>query len=205
MSALSCLLLTVLPTTPATEPISAIEPMPAPLLSAASAIKPPEDLPELEYTYVELSYLWLDSDDLNDKLDGWDLTGSFELPANFFVQGSIRQQYGDLDFTRYRLGAGWHIGLAGRLDAYGILSYESIDVDGSGGSDDGIGAELGLRMLLTKGFEVNGRFQWIDIDESDAGGGLGARYYLNDRFSLGANIDSVGGDDLITVGVRLEL
>jgi len=178
-----------------------LRPVPAPALVEV------DEFPKMEYTYVEASYVYLDSDQLNDKFDGWDLTGSFELPMNFFLQASVRQQSADADFDQYKIGAGWHFGLIPRLDAYGILSYQDVEVSGSGSdfSDAGVGAELGLRFSLLKKLELNGRYQWSDLENSDSSGGLGARWYLTERFSIGANFDRAGDDDLISAGLRFEL
>jgi hypothetical protein len=198
------LLIGLLPTQPATQP-APIEPL---ALNARSApIAAPEEFPAMEYTYAELSYVWLDSDAVDDTLDGWDLTGSFELPMNFFLQGTVRQLSGDVDFNTYKIGVGWHFGLVPRLDAYGILSYESVELDGFGSSadEDGPAAEVGLRFSLLKALEVNGRLLWSDLDESDSGGGLGARWYFSDMLSAGLNVDSFASDTIGTVGVRVEL
>lgn len=199
MTLLPCLFFSVLPAQPVLEP--------APPLFAAFAPSAPEEFPEFEYTYIEASYLWLDSDTLDDELNGWDLTGSFELPANFFLQATVRQQSSDADVNKYSVGAGWHFGLLGRLDTYGVLSYQHIEVDGSASDfdEDGVGAELGLRFSLTRRIELNGRFLWTDIDESDSGGGLGARFYFTERLSAGAYYDKFGSDDQVTAGLRFEL
>jgi len=170
-------------------------------------IAAPDEFPKMEYTYVEASYVWLDSDSLNDKLNGWDLTGSFELPMNFFLQATVRQQSADADVDRYTIGAGWHFGLVPRLDAYGILQYQNIDVSGSGSDfkDDGVGAELGLRFSLTRAIELSGRYQWSDLDNTDSSAGVGARYYFGSMLSAGVNYDHASDDQTITAGVRFEL
>jgi hypothetical protein len=201
MSILPILLLGLIPNQPAPEPLPAV------LLSSAPAVAAPEDFPELEYTYAEASYVSLDSDALNETLDGWDLTGSFELPMNFFLQGSARKFSGDTDLTQYRLGAGWHFGLLGRLDAYGILSYQHVEVDSPGGdsNEDAAAAELGLRFSLMRNLELNARGQWADMGDRDVGYGAGARFYMTERFSIGAYYDQLGDDQLLTAGVRVEL
>jgi hypothetical protein len=201
MSILPSLLLSLLPNQPA------VEPVPTVVFSSPAAAAAPEEFPPLEYTYAEASYVWLDSDALNEKIDGWELLGSFELPMNFFLQGSARKQSGDTDLTTYKLGAGWHFGLVGRLDAYGILSYQHLEADGPGGNsnDDAAAGELGLRFSLLRNLELNTRGQWADVGDRDVSYGLGARFYMTERFSVGANWDEAGNDTLITAGVRVEL
>lgn len=195
------ILLSVLPAQPA----SFVEPLP--LVRPVRAALEVDEFPQMEYTYVEASYVSLDNGQIDERLDGWDLTGSFELPMNFFLQASVRQLSAGADLDQYRIGAGWHFGLVPRLDAYGILSYQDVELSGSGSdySDGGAGAELGLRFALLKKLELNGRVQWSDLENSDTSAGLGARWYLTERFSLGANYDDAGGDALITAGLRFEL
>jgi len=178
----------------------------APSAPRRAAARPADDFPELEYTFIEANYTIRDSDDADDKLDGWNLTGSLELPLNFFLQGTVSDWSGDADVQEYRIGAGWHFGLIPRLDAYGILSYNHLEYDDSTGdfSDDGTAAELGLRFMLTRSLEANGRFLWVDADGSDSGAGLGARYYITDFLSAGANYDVIGDDELIAAGLRFE-
>lgn len=181
---------------------AAIEPA-----SLAPVAVPSDDFPEMEYTYAEASYVWTDSDLIDDEVDGWEATGSIELPLNFFLQGTYRDQSGDADLTTTRIGGGWHFGFTSRLDAYGILSYERLEVESSGDddTDDGVGGEIGLRLLLTHRLEVNGRTTWADVGDSDAGIGFGARWYFTDFLSVGARFDAVGDDELLAAGVRFEL
>ena len=212
--------LCVLATTLTTQPLLELEPtptQPAPACastfepgalaaSAPSLVPAPEDFPEMEYTYVEANYVWTDSDISNDDLNGFELVGSLELPANFFVQGSVLNQDADADVTAYKLGAGWHFGLIPRLDAYGILSFVHVEVNNSNNdfNDDGTAAEVGLRFSLTRAIELNGRLEWIDVNESNSGGGVGVRYYLTEAFSLGARYDDVGDQKTAAAGARFE-
>lgn len=167
---------------------------------------PSDDTPEMEYTYIELNYLWTDSHDLDDSIDGAELTGSLELPLNFFGQLTVtRQSAGGTDVDTYRLGAGYHLPLGSRIDAYGILSYVHAEVDvGENIKDDGAAAELGLRFLLLPNLEVNGAAKWIDVNEDDYGVALGARWYLMDRLSFGGRYETIDNDDTVALGARFE-
>lgn len=206
MTTLLSLLAAALPSQPvyALEPVSFSAAIP---LASYAPVRAPDDLPDLEYTYIEVNYLTTDSDALDDRIDGGEITASFELPLNFFLQGTASKQDGDADLTKYRVGAGWHIGFLSRFDAYGILSYETIEVDGSGVDfdDDSVAAEAGLRVLLTRSIEVNGRALWSDNGEGDPFYGVGARYYFTEHLSVGVRGDTDGHDDLLAAGLRLEL
>src|SRR5690349_17806282 len=50
----------------------------APLRPVAPVVS--DDLPSMEYTYVEANYIVTDSHDLDETLKGVELTGSLELP-----------------------------------------------------------------------------------------------------------------------------
>ena len=190
---------------PAATPSPALPAAVEPLAPAAFA--PAADFPEMEYTYAEANYVWTDSDLVDDEIDGWEATGSLELPLNFFLQATYRDQSGDADLSTTRVGAGWHFGFTSRLDAYGLLAYERLEVDSSDDddTDDGVAGELGLRLLLTDSLEVNARTMWADVGDSDAGIGVGARFYFTDRLSVGARIDAVGDDEVLAAGLRFEL
>jgi len=217
MSSLLCLLVSALPTqplytfeptAPTESPVMSSPLEPSPLATyAPTAALAEGDMPELEYTYIEANYVWQDPEDFEDNLDGWEITGSLELPLNFFLQATYIDQDSDFDdVTRWRLGAGWHIGLIARLDAYGILSYEHVEFDNSDVDidEDGVAGEIGLRFLLTPKIELNGRILWKDVEESEAGGGVGARFYFSDSLSVGANYDITDNNDTALAGLRFE-
>ena len=216
MTLLLHLLVATLPTQPlyaiepaATEPLAAFgaRSEPSPFLAYSPIARAPEDFPEMEYTYIEANYVFTDSKIADDTIDGYELTGSFELPLNIFLQASASQQSGDADLTRYRAGVGWHFGFLSRFDAYGILSYETLELEDSGADfdDESAAAEVGLRVLLTRSIEVNGRSQWSDNGDGDPSLGLGARFYFSGFLSVGARFDTTGDEDTGSIGLRFEI
>jgi hypothetical protein len=176
-------------------------------LLARSAPVLADDMPPLEYTYLELNYLWTDSDDLDDEISGAELIGSLELPLNFFAQVTASRQSGDGDLDRYKIGAGYHLPILSRFDLYGILSYVHSETNDTPDdvSEDGAGAELGARMLLTHRIEINANARWADVEDDEFTVGAGARFYLFDRFSVGGRLESVDGDPSVALGLRFEL
>jgi opacity protein-like surface antigen len=169
-------------------------------------IAPSDDLPEMEYTYVEANYIVTDSDDLDETLKGVELTGSLELPLNFFGQVTYTRQSNDADVDVWKLGAGYHLPIGSRLDAYGILSYVHAEVsDGIDDSEDGAAAELGVRFMLLQNVELNGAAKWIDLNEDDYGIAVGARWYLIDRLSFGGRLETIDSDTTVALGARFEL
>lgn len=196
------LALTTLLLVPTTHVASEPEPTPAAALFATAP--PLADKPGFSYTYVEGNYTWLDSDAASDTLDGFELTGSLELPLNFFVQATSSTLSGDVDLDQLRLGAGWHFSLGDTLDAYGVLSYVDQQFDSGVSDEDGIVGDAGVRLMLTSKVEVSGYGEWADIEDSDVGFGAGARYYLTPRLSLGARALLIDSGDQWAAGLRFQ-
>jgi hypothetical protein len=188
--------------------VAAVEPAPAPLEPALAPLAPlADDMPEMEYTYIEANYLWTDSDAADESVGGAEFIGSLELPLNFFLQGAYTIQEDNVDVETYRLGAGWHFGLIPRLDVYGLVSYVHAELDGSASdfSSDGVAADLGARFLLTDSLEINGAIKWVDVENEQTGISLGARFYITDSISLGGRVDVLEDDESYGAGLRLEL
>ena len=165
-----------------------------------------DDFPPLEYTYVEANYVRRDSKLADETLDGWDLTGSLELPMNFFLQATGHDQSGDATLSGYRLGAGWHFGLFSRVDGYVIAGYEHLKLSDSANDDteDAFSGELGGRVMITHKIEANARLLYADLGDRNPGAGVGARWYLMPRLSIGARYDRLGDDDVVSAGARFE-
>jgi hypothetical protein len=125
---------------------------------------------------------------------------------NFFLQATGHSLSGDTDLSGYRVGAGWHFGLMSRLDAYAILGYEHLKLSGGiDDTEDAFSGELGGRLMITHKIEANARFVWADMGDRDPGAGIGARFYIIPRFSVGARYDRLGDDDVVSAGLRFEL
>ena len=171
---------------------------PAPVVAAAD--EPRKGI--FSYSFVEANYKWTDIDGLDDPVDGWEARVSFELPLNFFLQASYGQLSGDVDIDEWRFGAGWHMPLADRFDVYGILSISGTDIEDN--NEDGFAAEVGGRMMVVDKVELNARGIWVDIEDSDAGLGVGARYYFQPNMSFGLNADVTGDATTWTAGLRFQ-
>ncbi|TAH38175.1 MAG: hypothetical protein EYC70_06015 [Planctomycetota bacterium] len=176
--------------------------------AGGTAVAPPQETkPAFSYSYVELGYLLLDSDGLDETVQGWRATGSFDFLFGSFLQATYTDasDSGE-DYNEARLGVGYHLTLSSSLDLFGIASYARQDLDGSNVDDvDGGGALVaGARYLLTSRIELNGQLEWVNLDESDGGAGVGARYYLTDYISFGANVRFLDNDEELLLGVRLQ-
>lgn len=200
IAALACLALTT-PVEPAPNlELPAFVPVaaPAPMLIGGET--------PFSWTFVEANYLWRDVDALSDELDGWELRASLELFLNLFLVGSYSQLSGDADLDQYSLGVGFHLPVGTRFDAFGILSYAKDEIDGSGFSDeaDGPMLEVGGRFMLGEKIELNGEIIWANLDDSDTGFDVGARFYIIPALSVGANVTVFDEDELFALGGRFQ-
>jgi opacity protein-like surface antigen len=184
MLALATLLLaSSVPSVPYRDLGSELELVPTAALYATAPAS--DERPGFSYTYVELNYTRMEPDSANEHLDGVELTGSLGLPLGFFVQATDSQLNGNVDLNQLRLGAGWHFALGSTIDAYGLISYVDQNYNSGVSDQDGVTGDLGVKLALTPKIELNGYGEWADVSKSTAGLGLGVRYFLTDRLSLG--------------------
>lgn len=164
------------------------------------------------FNYVSAGYL--DGDIDGDDADGWTFDGSTLLGENFFLSGQY-QTVGnsddgvDVDFNWLSAGLGYRTAISASTDFYGLVTYENVEVEasyrGSSISDDenGYGLSVGIRSMVSDNIELDGRLGYIDIaDESETSFTVGARYYFNNNFSLGANYTTLDGLDLVGLTAR---
>ena len=162
------------------------------------------DRPGFSYTYAELNYILLDSDAADDNINGGELAGSLELPLNLFIQAGVSTLSGDADLEEYRLGAGWHFGLGQLIDAFGILSFVDHNYDSGISDESGVTADAGVRFALTPKIELTGYGEWADVEDSEVGLGLGGRFYLTERLSLGLRTLIIDSGNEWVGGVRFQ-
>jgi opacity protein-like surface antigen len=171
----------------------------------ATAPAPVEDArPGFSYTYVELNYTRMDPDSANEHIDGLELTGSLGLPLGFFLQATDSQLNGTVDLNQYRVGGGWHFALGSTIDAYGLLSYSGQNFNNGVSDEDGVIGDLGVKFAMTPKIELLGYGEWADVSKSAAGLGLGVRYFLTDRISLGLRGLFIDTGDEWAAGVRFQ-
>ena len=86
----------------------------------------------------------------------------------------------------------------------GVATLSYVDGDYNVGSDNGLALGGGVRSRLGESFEVDAGLKYVDLDESDTGLHVGARYYFNDTMALGASIDDNDNADTLRLGFRWE-
>jgi len=185
------------------QPSTGLE-LPPSALFASMPAAADADRPGFSYTYIEANYTRMEPDAADGHLDGFELTGSLGLPLGFFVQATDSQLNGDVDLNTYRVGGGWHFALGSTIDAYGILSYVGQNFDSGVSDEDGVAADVGAKLAVTPKIELNGYVEWADVSESSTGIGLGARYFLTERLSLGLRGLFIDTGDEWAAGLRFQ-
>lgn len=133
---------------------------------------------------VDLSYLYADVGD--DRSHHYSLSGEYFVPnSKFYGSASIGRQdvkrkgMADNNTTLYRAEAGYLI-LPSFLIAAGVTGYDN---DFNDGADPTIRAKYFTTLASGNDINLEGSASFGDLDEYY----LGADYYLNKTFSVGAD------------------
>ncbi len=155
---------------------------------------------DLSYNFVELGYMKAELDDdlagFDVDGDGFGIRGSFEINEAFFVAlnySALGFDFG-VDLDQLSAGVGYHGAMSNGTDFFAVLSYLRAEVSASGfgsADEDGFGATVGVRGMLTDKVELNGRIGYADLGDGADGTsfGAGALYSFTDAFALGFDIE----------------
>lgn len=169
---------------------------------------------DINYNYGQLGYQWVT---LNDVLPGLDLDGdgfgfggSFEVGDSAFIQAGYKQtsfEFG-FDFDQISAGVGYHVALSQSTDFFAVLSWVSAEASVSGGGsakEDGYGATIGVRGMVTEKLELDGTISYVDLGDGADGTVFGAAaiYSFAEIFSL--TLDAGFEEDAVSYGVGVRL
>ena len=138
------------------------------------------------YTNLDLGYSWgnaevLGESELDLDLDGFFVSGRYEITNNFFAYGSYEDAniesdfssfLGDFDVDTWRaeLGIGGYAGLGGCADVYYTVGYKYTELD-FGGDDQALGnieLNVGLRWAPATWVEINPYVEYsIGVDDDE--------------------------------------
>jgi hypothetical protein len=160
---------------------------------------------DLNYNYLQAGYQRFDFDGAFEEYDGYGIGGSFAVADSWFIDAS----YGTVDLgagvdlDTLSAGFGYHVGIADNMDFYGSLSWVRADVSVAGfgsGSEDGYGATIGLRGMLSDSVELTGSVSYVDLGDGadDTTVGAGLLYSFTDNVAVGIFIDA--DDDATAYG-----
>jgi hypothetical protein len=162
---------------------------------------------------VSVSYQSVDLD--SETFTGFGISASKLLGDNFFVTGAYNKASDDvqvfdasvdLDLSTTTLGLGYRLPLSENTDFFGVLSYEDMDAEASyqGSSENmgenGFGAKIGVRSMVSDKVELGASIQYVDITEdSDTVFAVSALYNFTKNFSAGIGYSKAEDMDTLSV------
>lgn len=168
---------------------------------------------DISYNYVEFGYQKIDIDDIVPGVDidgdGFGIGGSFEVGESWFVAAGYSQA--DLDFgvdlDQLGIGVGWYTTMSNNTDFYALVQYveAEVSVSGFGSADeDGFGAAIGVRGMVTDNVEIGGSIGYIDLGDAGDGTSFGAHvlYNFTENFAAGLLLDIEEDATSYGAGVR---
>ncbi len=173
------------------------------------AVAAPAMADDLSYNYLEFGYAQIDVDDIDVDGDGFAIGGAFEIGESMFVQagyGSADLDF-DVDLDELFVGLGFHTPIGDNVDFVGTINYVSVEASAFGLSadDDGFGASVGVRAMVSEAVELAGDINYVDLSDSgdDTSFGGSAWYYFSPTFAVGLQADF--GDDISSYGIGARL
>ena len=161
----------------------------------------------VSYDYLELGYQSVDIDN-GPSGNGWSLGGSFSFAERWygFANFSNADFNFGIDLEQLAVGAGYHLPLSKATDFFAELAYIDASAGANGfdsADDNGFGASIGARGMLTPKFELQGTISYVDLGGGADGTALGAEgwYHFNPQFAGG--VTTAFGDDANTIGLAL--
>lgn len=177
---------------------------------------------EISYDFVQGTYSSISDSSIpgvNVDADGLAVSGAFSVSPNV----AITAEYGtisydrvlgaDVDFTELKFGFTAHTSITPETDVFGNFSVLKVDADIDNGTtttsndDTGNAITIGLRHLINYEVELDVSFSREDIyDDTDNTFAFGARFYANERFSIGVGYETSNEDvDAILLNARIDV
>lgn len=163
---------------------------------------------DLNYNFLSLGYERIELDDdfgFDADGDGWTIGGSFEVGESWFLFAGYGM--GDFDFgidlDQWSAGGGYHLPMADNVDFVATLSYQRADISAGSLSldDDGFGASVGIRAMVSERVELNGAVNYVDFGDFGDDTSLSGSAWLNltEQFALGLGVSF--SDDATSYGL----
>ncbi|WP_158278923.1 porin [Leucothrix arctica] len=165
-------------------------------------------VPEFSYNFVEGAYDNYDFDGLDADIGRLSMSYDVASKLNIigeYANGDIDNPTGgsSLDYEAFAIGLGYHTPVAPRTDVTANIKYINQDID-SISDDDGYGVGIGLRHKLMGKVELDANIDYMDLDDNDdTRFGVGARYDINNKVSVGVDYSTSSEDvDIISSNIR---
>ncbi len=169
---------------------------------------------DLSYNYIQLGYQKYDFDEdlvpgSSIDGDGFGIGGSFEIGESWFVGVSYSKVDFDFDIELDQVGAGvgWHTAMSNNTDFYATLQYVRAEasVPGFSVDEDGFGATIGVRGMVSDKVELGGSIGYVDLGDAGDGTSFSANvlYNFTDNFAAGLLLGTDEDATSYGAGIRL--
>lgn len=154
---------------------------------------------DINWSFADGGLQYLDPDEGGaDSEFGFEFRGSYEINANWYVNGGLSiisydNSAGDVDLNVLSGGGGYIHQYSPTMDVFGQLNLVRGDIDAGPVNEDDIGIEIkgGVRAIVAPRVEVNGFASLLSIDDPFDDGievGGGGVYHFNNQFSAGGEL-----------------
>lgn len=154
----------------------------------AGSLSMPAKAADLNYNYVDLSYVSYDA--LGTPGAGFGVAGSFEVNPNINVVASyMAPDFSGTTISMIKLGAAYHAPIDDKMDWFAMMDYRSADAGGTGVS--GYALSGGTRMAASDDLEMELSLGYANYDGfSGIIFGLGAVYKVSDQMGVSFGYES---------------
>lgn len=165
----------------------------------------------MNYSYAELGYVDTTIEASGDDIDGdgFALRGSLAVHPNFFVFADYQDLSFDqnVDTSLLEVGGGGHWPLTDKIDLIGKIGIAKAEIDAGpfDADDDGFLLGARLRGVVAPKFELEGGFDYRDLDEAgdDTTIVFEGRYFFIENLAGGLSVSI--GDDVTSLGLNVRL
>lgn len=178
------------------------------LAGAAANAQSAANAQGVSYSYAQLAYQRVSASGGYNG-DGYLLAGSIGFNDHWY--GIVRLGNADLSrgttLGQLGIGAGYHTALTANTDFFATLEYIEVDAsaNGFGGiGDNGYGAKIGARGMITPKFELQGTLGYADLGGGSNTTTLGVAgwYSFGGKFAAGITIDVEEDVDIFGLNLR---
>lgn len=161
------------------------------LALALVAFAPFAVMADVSYNYIDFNYQFSGTAEDNlggsSDTDGFGLRGSYGFNESWYVRfdyASLATDPDAGDIDDLALSVGWHNELF--FAQFGYVSGDYIGLD-----DSGFGFDVGVRTMVSDGFELNAHLGMGDYGDigTSTNYGLGAVWMFNDSMGVSFNYD----------------
>ncbi|RUO81232.1 porin [Idiomarina tyrosinivorans] len=167
------------------------------LASGAAAAQSP-DWNKVDVTYLDTE---LSAGGSDASFNGFGVNGSFSFSDHWIAFGNYKtvdKNVNDANLQLDMLSAsiGYYHSVTDNTDIFATVSAERLDVSGSSGdlssseAENGAGAGIGFRTMLTPSFELGGKVDYLNIDSDNVfRTQVKAFYYFTKHVAIGVGYE----------------